>query len=303
VKRLFIIALSSTAAIAGESKISIDPKPQSGTSYYALGEATAVGKADYNGALKGAGKKGSGAAWEGRFQLGVSHPLPQIQFLSDKGGMWHFRTGLDYQHIGFEHDSSFALPSKLQRVAGVLALEYRVGRQLGILLEARPGVYFEDEISSNAWNCPVVFGMGIPVSDSFTLAVGGRFDANATMPIIGGPGFLWKITDRLSLLAIPPEPVLTFNATENLDLWLRGEWASGTYRTASQVTRGDLSGQIVDYTDKRLSIGATWRSGDWRIEAGAGASFDREWDFDSADRKFSTDEVAPFAKLSVRAEW
>ena len=291
--KFIALAVISASAFAGETKLVIEPQRTPERSFYALGEATAIGKVDYTG--------GSGSMWEGRFQLGVIQPLSGIRFLADKGGQWQLRLGLDHLRHEFDHTNSFPLPSRLQRVAGVVALEYRVGKQVGVLVEARPGVYFENDIRSNTWNCPVIFGMGIPLTDSFTLAVGGRFDANRELPIIGGLGFVWKINDRLTLLAIPPEPTLTWAANENLDLWLRGEWAGGAYRTDAR--NDSLGNAIVTYSDTRASIGATWQRNGWKLEAGAGLSFDREWDFHKNDRSFSSDEAAPFVKLAMRSDW
>ncbi len=229
--------------------------------------------------------------------------MPGISLLPNSGGAWQLRLGLDHERYEFDHNSAFPLPSRLQRIAGVVALEYRVGKQIGLLIEARPGVHFENDISSNAWTCPVLFGIGIPITDRFVLALAGRFDPLAEMQIIGGPGFIWKISDSLTLSAVPPEPRLTWTASENLAIWLGGEWDGGSYRTDKRTDNAKLSEAVVSYKDFRAGIGASWRSGAWTVEAGGGLSLEREWDYHRADRRFSTDEPAPYFKLAARASW
>jgi hypothetical protein len=75
------------------------------------------------------------------------------------------------------------------------------------------------------------------------------------------------------------------------------------YRTNQDNSRGRRSEALVDYTDVRAMLGATWQRGAWRIEAAAGVSIEREWDFHRVGDRYETDEMAPFVKLSARAEW
>lgn len=301
--KLIALFAASASAFAGAPIKSVQTPAESGIQTYLRAEGTYSGDADYEGKLDAPGRKGDGSVWSGRFQLGIVKPLPGFSLLSSAGGAWQLRLGIDHERFEFDHNSTFPLPSQLQRVAGVVALEYRVGRQIGVLLEARPGVHFESDIRSNAWNCPVLLGMGIPITDRLTLALAARVDPLADLPIVGGPGFIWKISDSVTLAAIPPEPRLTWAASENLDLWLGGEWTGGSFRTDTRTDNRQLSNAVVSYNELRAGIGASWRSGAWTIETGAGLSLEREWDYHRADRLFSTDDNAPYFKLAARAEW
>ena len=278
--KIFALIAFSATAFAGKPIVITEPEPRG---YFQIDGAYGA-EADYAG--------GSSSVWSGRAQLGFIRPITGIGLLANRDGQWQLRLGLDHERFEF---SGLALPSRLQRVSAVIALEYRIGRQIGILLEARPGVHFENSIRSNAWNCPVLFGIGIPVTERFAVALAGRYDAFAENPFIGGPGFVWKISDRLTLDAVPPEPRLRWAASEVLSLWLGGEVAGGAFRTESNA--------LVDYSDYRASIGATLRQGAWLMEAGAGVSFEREWAFHRIGTTVSTDEPAPFFKLAVRTEW
>lgn len=301
--KLIALFAASASAFAGAPLKSVQTPAEPGIQTYIRGESTYSADADYEGKLDAPGRQGEGSVWSGRFQLGIVKPVSGISLLSNAGGAWQLRLGIDHERFEFDHNSTFPLPSQLQRIAGVIALEYRVGKQIGSLIEARPGVHFESDIGSNAWNCPVLIGMGIPLTDRFTLALAGRIDPLGRYTIIGGPGFIWKISETVTLTAIPPEPRITWAASENLDLWLGGEWTGGSFRTDSRTDNRNLSEAVVSYSEFRAGIGARWRSGTWSIETGAGLSLEREWDYHRADRRFSTDGTAPYFKLAARAEW
>ncbi len=282
-KLLALLALSSTA-FAGKAITAPEPPP--------------APHGYFQSEIAYGAESGGNSEWDGRVQLGIIRPISGIGLLAEKGGQWQLRLGLDHERFEFDHASGLALPSRLQRLAAVVALEYRVGTQVGVRFEARPGVYFQNDIRSNAWNCPVFFGLGIAVNQRFTLALAGRFDAFAEHPFIGGPGFIWRISDALTLSAVPPEPRLIWAASDALDLWLSGEVAGGAFRTDPAL--GDA---LVSYSDIRAGVGATWRKDTWTLEASGGVSFEREWDFHRVGTKFTDDEPAPFFKLAARFEW
>lgn len=294
----------SLSAVAGHEKAIVEPTPvpaKIATPYLRI-DGTYSGKADYEDKAASGGATASGSAWNAKLQFGVVRPLPELSLLANKGGNWQVRLGLEHERYEFSHSNAIPLPDRLQHVTGVIALEYKVGNQIGILLQAQPGVFFENEIRSNAWNCPVLFGMGIPVSDTFTLALAARYNAFEEHPIIGGLGFLWKISDSLTLSAIPPEPRLTWTVNDELSIWLGGEMAGKAYRTDKR-SGSKLGDAIVSYDDRRAFLGTSWTRGAWTLEAAAGVSFDREWDYHRVDRDYSTDGTSPFVKLSARADW
>ena len=294
-KCLTLLVLS-VAAYAGEQKSTVELVRPESRKFVLESDATFVGKSDYSD------NEGSGSLWSARVRLSTVQALSGIRLLSESGGQWQLRLGLDHQRHEFDHNSRSPLPERLQRIAGVVALEYRVGRQLGVLIEAKPGVYFENDIRTNSFNCPVLFGVGIPLADNFTLALFARVDPLSKYQIIGGPGFIWRISDTVTLTAIPPEPRVTWAVNDDLKVWLGGEWATGTYHT-DQREGTRLSGAAVSFQDLRAGVGASWRRGAWTVEAGAGLSLNREWEYVQKDREFSTDETAPYVKLSARAEW
>ena len=292
---LLLLTLAVTA-VAGqpEAKVEITREPLTRT--FAILESSYGFEADYE-------RGGSGSVWEGYASAGVLIPWQDAPLPGRDLGTWHWRLGLAYHRFEFDHDSILPLPDRLQSVSAIIALELHLTDQIGARLDIRPGVYFEDDISSDTFDCPVRLGFGYRVNDRFSVIAMARYRSFAENTVIGGLGFVWKISDRLTLSAIYPEPRLTFSANENLDLWLGAEWAGGVYRAGREPGRGRRSGALVDYSDTRAGLGATWRAGSLRIEAAAGVSLEREWDFHRVGDRYETDEIAPFVKLSARMEW
>ncbi len=290
-KSLLLLAASTTAALAGAPLKEGTPLVnEQRIRPFAFAEGAFSFDAGYDG-------DGHGSAWEWRTRAGLLIALPDLRLPGRDLGAWHLRLGVDWHRFEFSHSGGLPLPERLQSVSALIGLELNVGDQIGALFEVRPGVYFEDDAGSGAWNFPVRLGVGYRVNDRFSLAVMGRYDGFAKHPLLGGVGFVWKISDTVTLSAIAPEPRITWQATDRLALWAGGEFAGGAYRT------GKRGGALVDYTDYRAYVGATWDAGAWKIEAAAGASFEREWDYHREDRRYHTDEAAPFFKLSAGTKW
>ena len=291
---LFLVASTSVFAGQPEAKVEITREPV--TRFYSFLESTYGIEADYE-------RGGSGSVWEAYASAGVIIPWEDAPLPGRNLGIWHWRLGLAYHRFEFDHDSPLPLPDRLQGMSAVIALELQINETTAALLDIRPGVFFEDDISDQAFDCPIRLGFGYRVNDRLSLVAMARYRGFAENQFFGGLGFIWKITDRLTLSAIYPEPRLTYQASEDLAIWVGGEWAGGTYRTDREDSRGRASGAVVDYTDARAALGVTLRSGNWRIEAAGGVSIEREWDYHRVGDRYETDEMSPFVKLSARLEW
>ena len=294
IQALLCLSTLTLTAFAGEPKVIVKPQPE--VRGYAEVEAAYGFEADYD-------RVGSGSVMESRFKAGIIIPWENAPLSAPENGYWQWRLGVNYERFDFDHDSPLPLPDRLQGLSAVIGLELQISDYIAALLEIRPGVYFEDEITSDAFDIPVRLGIGYRVNDQLSLILMGRYRGFAENPVLGGVGFIWNISERLKLSAIFPEPRLTWQASDDVAIWLGGEWAGGAYRTDRDERGGRLNGAVVDYTDKRAAIGATWRRGDWQLEASAGVSFEREWDYHRAGEKFETDDIAPFVKLSAGAKW
>jgi hypothetical protein len=293
---LVALLVSHLAAFAGEEKAVVRQEVEPRSRLFTLFESAYGFEADYE-------RGGSGSAWEIYGSAGAVIPWKNAPLPGNDLGQWQWRLGAAYQRFEFDHDSLLPLPDRLQSISAIIALEFLVNDQIAALLDIRPGAYFEDDVSEQSFDIPVRLGFGYRVNDRFSLVGMARYRGFADNPVIGGVGFVWKMTDRLTLSAIYPEPRLTWRASDELGLWLGAEFAGGAYRVDREPGRGRRSGAVVDYSDKRVALGATWQRGSWKIEAAGGVSIEREWDYHRVGDRYETDEVSPFVKLGARLEF
>jgi len=68
-------------------------------------------------------------------------------------GKWYFRAGVEYERYDFGGTDN-GLPDHLQAASAHLALEYVVKDFPGISIELDPGVYFQNEVSGDAFDIP-----------------------------------------------------------------------------------------------------------------------------------------------------
>jgi hypothetical protein len=195
------------------------------------------------------------------------------------------------------------LPGTLQSAAALIGLEYRTHVGLGALLEARPGFFFEHDISGRNFDVPLQGAVVLPLGDRLALIAGATYSSFRKNPVRPFPGIWWKISDTIVLNGIPPNPRFEFIVSEQMRWWLGAEIASGSYRTDAD-RKGPLNAAVVSYEDYRASAGVQWKfAPDWLVEAGAGISWHRKYDFDRAEVGVETNDIAPFVKFSLRGEW
>lgn len=286
----------SVAARAGDKTVQVtEPAP---TLPWSLRLDTAwVGKGDFD-------KGGDGSVFESRIQIAVQRPVG-LPLLGGTDPRWVLRMGLEWNRYGFDHSAGAPgfLPGTLQSTSALIALEYRTTAGLGALFEARPGLFYEHDATLNSFDIPLKAAAVWQLGDRFALVAGATYSGMRKSPVIPVGGFWWKISDSLVLNAVPPDPRFEYLLNENALLWLGGEVAGGAYRTDAGRT-GRLNAAVVDYTDYRASTGVQWKvTRDWSLEAGAGVSLYRKFDFQRAEVGVKTDDVAPFVRFSLRGEW
>ena len=220
-------------------------------------------------------------------------------------GRWYLRLGADYERFDFDTSNETRLPNTLQSIAGVIALEYLVKGEVGILIETRPGIYFEHNINDDTFDAPTTIALAYPIfgGDRFYLIVGAAGALMWSPNVIPVVGALWHINDQWDLKAYLPEPRLIYKPSEALQFWIGGELAGGGFKTDRRDVHPDkLSGAVVTYTDVRAGAGITWVMKPLTFDLGAGASLQREFDYNRAGERFRTDP-APYVKLTVKAEF
>lgn len=249
------------------------------------------------------GDDASGTAWSKEFE--INHRIPLQLFggwPNVECGQWYLRVGANYTRWDFDNDGGLPIPNTLQSFAVPIALEYVVSGATGILLEARPGFYFEHHADADDFNVPVNLGAAFPLSDTFFLVGGVSYNGFRSVPFLPMVGFAWNVTDRLSIRAVAPEPRIVYKASDKLSFWVGGEVAGGAFRTDGDnfEKKPDLKRAVVTYSEFRAGAGFSYKSGPCTIDVGAGYAFQRKFDFHRAEEGFETDEGAPFVKAELR---
>jgi hypothetical protein len=258
-------------------------------------ESSYVGSADFE-----RGRDASGDAWSGRIELSHATAV-SLGWPRGFNGAWSLRLGAFYERSEFGNAGALPLPAHLQKAGAVLSLEYLVNGRRAVMLEVRPGFYFEDEIRSGAFSAPAILAAGVPLGRNFYIIGGVRYSTLGRYPVMPVAGFLWDINDRWTVVAIPPDPKIVYHATTALDLWLGGELAGGSYLTSGSADRpANLRNAVVSYNEWRAGAGLSWTTNAGVLEVGAGAVFQREFDYHRADEEYRTDGAAPYVKIELR---
>jgi hypothetical protein len=251
------------------------------------------------------GDDASGDSWYKQAELHHRIPLALFDWPNIECGQWYLRVGADYRRWDFDNDGGLPIPNTLQSGSAIIGIEYVVRNQTTILIEARPGFFFEHEVDSGNFNVPVLAYAPIWYKQgddfSWALLAGFSYSGFRSTPLIPAVGLVARY-GKWTLLAVPPQPKLMYSVSDRLDLWLEAEAAGGSFRTDSQEfeRKPRLNNAVVSYSEWRASAGFTYKYDNVQIELGAGYAFNRKFDFHRAEEGFETDEGAPFAKLEIR---
>jgi hypothetical protein len=220
-------------------------------------------------------------------------------------------SGNIYLHLGVAYDrydfgsTSAPVPNHLQDIAGVIAVDYMHGKDIGAFLEIRPGFYFQNDIGSSSFDVPITAGGIFVVKENKFYAFVGAHAAflYGGFPVLPIVGVIWIQSDQLRLMALAPEPKLIYSPTKKLDLWLGGELVGGSFRTDrnDEIQPHKLSGTQVDFADYRVGVGLTYDlSKQMTLDIGAGCSIEREFHFARAGETYRTDP-SPYVRVQLTA--
>jgi len=221
-------------------------------------------------------------------------------------GKWYFRAGVEYERYDFG-GSDNGLPDHLQALYGHLALEYVVKDHAGIGIEADPGVYYQDEISSKNFDVPGKVFVTFPLKkDKIFATVGfgwGQFQDPVVAP---GGGITWLINDKLRLQAVFPKPALVYQPNDDWDLRVIGELGFLGARTDDVVTterKLQVHDAVVQYSEYRagLQVGYSGLK-PFKLIVGAGCTIQRNFDFFRVDQSKRTDP-APYLRIGAEAKF
>ena len=221
-------------------------------------------------------------------------------------GNWYFRAGVEYERYDFG-GSDNGLPDHLQALYGHLALEYDVKDTAGISIEADPGVFFQDDVSGNAFDIPGKAYVTFPLKkDKIFATVGfgwGQFQDPVVAP---GGGIIWFINDKFRLQAVFPKPALVYQPNDDWDIRALGELSFLGARTDEVHTterKLQLDNALVQYSEYRagLQVGYSCFK-PFKIIAAAGCTIRRNFDFFRVEQSKRTDP-APYIRIAAEAKF
>lgn len=222
-------------------------------------------------------------------------------------GNWYFRAGVEYKRYDFGGTDN-GLPDHLQAASGHLALEYVVKNFAGLSIEIDPGVYFQDNVSWNAFDVPGKAYVTFPLKkDKIFALVGLAWGSFQDPPVAPGGGIIWFFSDKLRLLAFFPKPALVYQPNDDWDLRIIGELNYTSFRTDDVVSpterKLNLHNAVVQYSEDRAGVQVGY-SGfkPFKIITGAGVTIQRNYDFFRAGQSKRTDP-APYLRISAEAKF
>ena len=217
-------------------------------------------------------------------------------------GKWYFRAGVEYERYDFG-GSDNGLPDHLQAASGHLALEYVVKDFPGISIELDPGVYFQDNVSSDAFDIPGKAYVTFPLKkDKIFAVVALGWGIYQDPPVAPGGGIIWIFSDQLRLQAVFPKPALVYQPNDDWEFRIMGELNYTSFRTDDVLTteqKLQLHNAIVQYSEDRagVQIGYTGIK-HAKLIAGAGVTVERNYDFFRAHQSKRMDP-APYVKIGA----
>lgn len=290
-----LLATIASAVAGSEPAVQTSPPPRDENSrdLFSL-ESTYTLSSDFRGDES---KLGDGDSWYGDFSY-------DHRFLIK--GNWFFRAGVEYERFQFS-DNDNGLPDHLQAAYGHLAIEYVVKDFPALSLELDPGVYFQDEITKNAFDMPAKAFVTFPLKKDKIYGVIGVGSALYQDPIVApGGGIIWLFSDHLRLEGVFPKPALVWEPNDDWQIRFLGELLYQSFRTDDVITtmnKLQTHNAVVQYNEDRA--GAQIRfSGfkPFKITAGAGYTFVRDFDFFRHGVRVRA-EPAPYFRLMVDAKF
>lgn len=220
-------------------------------------------------------------------------------------GPWYLELGVHYERFDFGGSNpSPALPGDLQNIYMPIGISYMVDDHAGFQAHINPGVFFEHQVNSGAFDIPIDMGTYIPLKkDKLYWVIGLGTSILREYPVIPTAGLIWIINDDWQLLGYLPEPKLVYQLSKGLTTWIGGEVIGESFKTDSNnfaIPGGKTtSGSVVDFTEVRTGIGMTYTPVKrWDISIVAGYSVYREFDYYRAYKAYEADP-APYARLQL----
>ena len=221
-------------------------------------------------------------------------------------GKWYFRAGVEYERYDFGGTDK-GLPDHLQAAYGHLAVEYVVKDFPGMSAEIDPGVYFQDQVSGDAFDIPWKIYVTFPLKKDKIFAVvalgGGIYQDPVVAP---GGGIIWVFNDKLRLQGVFPRPALIYVPNDDWEFRITGELNYTSFRTDDVLTteqKLQLHNAVVQYSEDRAGAQIAYTGiKHLKVIAGGGVTVERNFDFFRANQSKRTDP-APYVRVAAELKF
>ncbi|HEY2568593.1 MAG TPA: hypothetical protein VGI25_04655 [Candidatus Udaeobacter sp.] len=221
-------------------------------------------------------------------------------------GKWYFRAGVEYERYDFGGTDN-GLPDHLQAAYAHLAAEYVVEDFPGISVEIDPGVYFQDDVSGDAFDIPWKIYTTFPLKKDKIFAVVGLGGGIYQDPVVApGGGIIWVFSDKLRLQAVFPKPALIYQPNDDWEFRITGELNYTSFRTDDVLTteqKLQLHNAVVQYSEDRAGAQVAYTGiKHLKLIAGGGVTVERNFDFFRANQSKRTDP-APYVRVAAEVKF
>ena len=224
-------------------------------------------------------------------------------------GHWYLRLGLAYNRFDFGNTLA-PVPVHLQSGAGIVAVEYMQGEDIGAFLQVRPGFYTEDHIGLSSFDCPIAAGRFWILEPNKLYVLTGVYTSflKGGFPVIPLAGVVYKPNDNWRLMGVLPNPRLIYSPTKQLDLYIGGDLSGGSFRTDHHDEYigphiAKLSGTQVDFYDYRVGGGFSYDlTNNISLNGAGGCSIQRHFAYHRAGENYRTDP-SPYVQVALKASF
>jgi len=275
----------------------------------AKSSATSAWSSEFEGnaAFLGTGSVRRGESkFQGVSEIMSSSSLVFTRQISDSAQL---RIGGEYQLYLFDTTVPTPIPGVVQGANLVLGANFNFGQAILVRIDTRPGFYGEfAHFSLKNFNVPFQIGGIYFVSANLMFIAGAEINVNRRIPVYPGAGVYWRISNKWVLNGVLPRPQLEYILSDKLMLHAGADLNGSTFRMGNDFGRDrgikKLDNAVLDYQEVRVGGGLVWQiSKNFKVDLGAGCVPYRRFDYNRANYKILSDDIVPYARIGLSAEF
>ncbi len=219
------------------------------------------------------------------------------------------RLGAEWERFSFDPDRSAPVPETLEDVNLVLGADIQVTPAILMRIDFRPGLYGEfSQLSTGSFFMPIQIGGSYFVSPQLLFVAGIGINYENDLPVFPAIGVRWQATPKFLVDLVLPKPSLDYQLTDKLTAFLGANLLGATFRVGNRYGRDtgirQIDHGVLEYTEIRAGGGVTWKVNrivNFSVEGGCVPY--RRFDFNRADFKILSTDIAPYIQIAFSAKF